>query len=150
MFESLKRLCTPAPFRKSNVQANTIQTVARYDRSWGPSDDDRKRMVFDFVGWLAGVSFGDCQANIPKTHAGQRLEVVRELDNPHDKNAIALRTADGLMLGYLPRDTAAEAAKSLDAGKQWAAYVGRVKPPGEVPVWGLYVWVGHAKRGVTL
>ena len=122
MFESLKRLCTPAPFRKSNVQANTIQTVARYDRSWGPSDDDRKRMVFDFVGWLAGVSFGDCQANIPKTHAGQRLEVVRELDNPHDKNAIALRTADGLMLGYLHRLlTCRLMLRRLGTGILWGA-----------------------------
>lgn len=46
---------------------------------------------------------------------GERVKLVREPDNPHDPNAIAVKSGDEC-LGYIARDDAAKLAPYLDAG----------------------------------
>jgi HIRAN domain len=53
---------------------------------------------------------------------GDRLELRREPDNPHDANAIAVH-GGGAHLGFVPRELAAELAPELDAGRPWSAIV---------------------------
>jgi hypothetical protein len=53
---------------------------------------------------------------------GRRLELLRDLGNPHDANAIAVHgDAGGGQLGWVPREVAAELAPELDEGKPWSA-----------------------------
>lgn len=54
---------------------------------------------------------------------GRPLTLRRDPGNPHDPNAIAVETADGERAGWVPRETAAEIAPELDAGKPWSAAV---------------------------
>jgi HIRAN domain-containing protein len=55
---------------------------------------------------------------------GRRLELRRDLANPHDENAIAVHgEGGGEQLGWVPREVAAELAPELDAGKPWSAVV---------------------------
>lgn len=52
---------------------------------------------------------------------GAPLTLRREPGNPHDPNAIAVDTAGGEQLGWVPRELAAELAARLDAGEAHAA-----------------------------
>ena len=55
---------------------------------------------------------------------GRRLELRRDLANPHDVNAIAVHgDGGGAQLGWVPREVAAELAPELDAGRPWSAVV---------------------------
>jgi HIRAN domain len=55
---------------------------------------------------------------------GRRLELRRDLANPHDDNAIAVHgDGGGEQLGWVPREVAAELAPELDAGRPWSAVV---------------------------
>jgi hypothetical protein len=54
---------------------------------------------------------------------GQPLVLRRDAGNVHDANAIAVATADGALLGFVPRELAAELAPELDAGRPWSAVV---------------------------
>ena len=51
---------------------------------------------------------------------GSPLALVRDRDNPHDPNAIAVH-AGGEQLGFVPRELAAELAPELDGGRPWSA-----------------------------
>jgi HIRAN domain len=52
---------------------------------------------------------------------GRLLVLRRDAGNEHDPNAIAVDTADGDQLGWVPRELAAELAPQLDAGAPWSA-----------------------------
>jgi hypothetical protein len=54
---------------------------------------------------------------------GSPLVLRRDAGNEHDANAIAVATAAGALLGFVPRELAAELAPSLDAGEPWSAVV---------------------------
>jgi hypothetical protein len=55
---------------------------------------------------------------------GRRLELRRDLANPHDANAIAVHgDGGGEQLGWVPRELAAELAPELDEERPWAAVV---------------------------
>jgi hypothetical protein len=54
---------------------------------------------------------------------GSALTLRRDPANEHDPNAIAVETAGGGQLGFVPRAVAAELAPELDAGRPWSAVV---------------------------
>lgn len=56
-------------------------------------------------------------AAMPKGAQGEAT-LVRDLDNAHDPNAVAVLAA-GAHVGYLPRELAARAASEIDAGAQF-------------------------------
>jgi hypothetical protein len=61
---------------------------------------------------------------------GRPLALRRHPGNPHDRNAIAVHTADGgEQLGWVPRELAAELAPELDAGRPWSAVILRERRP---------------------
>lgn len=79
---------------------------------------------------------------------GSVVEFVREPQNPHDPNAIAIRDKDGHTLGYLFREIAAQYACLIDAG--CVRLTGRLVAPEE-PGYdaarancnpAIYVWAG--------
>jgi hypothetical protein len=65
--------------------------------------------------------------------------LVREPDNKHSRNAIALRLKDGLDIGYVPEADAVYLAPLLDKGSLQFASVKKVLTGGRAPipvVWG--------------
>ena len=60
---------------------------------------------------------------------GRPLVLRREPRNAHDPNAVAVDTAHGAQLGFVPRDLAAQLAPDLDAGVAWSAVVLREQRP---------------------
>jgi HIRAN domain len=72
---------------------------------------------------LVGVSFGDAQTNI-KTYGNVHIRwfaLVREPDNPHDRNAIRVALFGEFFMGYIPKETAVHLAPLMDAGKEFDA-----------------------------
>jgi hypothetical protein len=53
---------------------------------------------------------------------GEALELRRDPANEHDPNAIMV-LAGGELIGFVPRELAAELAPELDAGRPWSAAV---------------------------
>lgn len=53
---------------------------------------------------------------VPKLLLEEELKLVREKDNAHDCNAVAVHDSAGLKLGYVPRTDAPTVAKVMDLG----------------------------------
>ncbi len=71
---------------------------------------------------IAGVSFEGRQDVIAGLRAGAPLELLRQPDNPHDPNAIAVHYGT-LQLGFFNRRLAAHIAPLIDAGARYRARI---------------------------
>jgi hypothetical protein len=75
---------------------------------------------------------------------GQALELRRDPGNEHDANAIEV-LAGGEVVGFVPRELAAELAPELDAGRTWSAAVLReARPSPREPRTGLTMLLAPA------
>lgn len=78
---------------------------------------------------IAGLQFYDYAWHDPDLDVivmptnGDRLQLVRDPENPHDGNAIGLVWRNDRPLGHIPRDLARDVATLLDAGAPARAYV---------------------------
>jgi hypothetical protein len=75
---------------------------------------------------LAGIRHYEAGGVWRDMYAGDRLELVREPDNPYDPNAVRIDWR-GRKLGYLPRHDNAAVARQLDRGAELEARVSRLK-----------------------
>jgi single-stranded-DNA-specific exonuclease len=71
---------------------------------------------------IAGVSFEGRQDIIAGLRSGAALELQREPQNPHDRNAIAVHYGN-LRLGFLNKRLAAHLAPGIDGGARYRARV---------------------------
>lgn len=71
---------------------------------------------------IAGVSFSDDYPDnlklLTESHFFLEASLIREPDNEHDPNAIAV-LCGGSLIGRLPRSLAEKLAPKLDAGEKW-------------------------------
>lgn len=67
------------------------------------------------------------QREIATCAPGDRLELVREPDNPHDHMAVAIFTASGIRVGYLGKVRAQWIGSKMDRGLPVNAIVERIK-----------------------
>ncbi|MEY2633554.1 MAG: hypothetical protein RIR00_2208 [Pseudomonadota bacterium] len=74
---------------------------------------------------LAGSQYYALLEVLPQLKVGDRLDLVREPDNPHDRLAIRVEWR-GRKLGYLPRLENRELARAMDAGERLRGRVLRV------------------------
>ena len=72
---------------------------------------------------VVGVTFDGRQEGLVGLEQGEELSLVREPDNPHDPNAIAVLRAGGVRIGYLKRLIAAAIAPEIDRGANYGAVV---------------------------
>lgn len=82
--------------------------------------------------FVAGINHvGICgehrQKIIAKLRHSEPIYLVRIPNHPDDANAVALFTADGKDIGFLPRELAEEVAPRLDAGSPVTATVSRIE-----------------------
>jgi hypothetical protein len=76
---------------------------------------------------LAGFRYHAAAEVWDELRVGDRLELARERDNPHDANAVSVSWR-GRKLGYVPRHENAALAWGLDRGAPLAARISRLAP----------------------
>jgi len=76
---------------------------------------------------LAGYRYHAAAQLWPQLRVGDRLELAREADNPHDSNAVSVSWR-GRKLGYVPRRENAALAWGLDRGEPLRARISRLAP----------------------
>jgi single-stranded-DNA-specific exonuclease len=138
-FEALLRsfdTCHPERSRRAElvtcrpelVEGRHAETDAFIERLFANGDEylhDMYATIGDaarFHTKLAGVSFEGRQDVIAGLQAGAQLELARQADNPHDRNAIAVHYGQ-LQLGFFNRRLAAHIAPLIDAGARYSARV---------------------------
>ncbi|MCM8640129.1 HIRAN domain-containing protein [Accumulibacter sp.] len=75
---------------------------------------------------LAGSQYYAANALWSQIRTGDRLTLVRETDNRHDRNAVRVDW-NGQQLGYVPRAENRAVARALDAGERLEARVSRMR-----------------------
>lgn len=75
---------------------------------------------------LSGVSWGERQQVIAKLKPNTPLKMIRDYNNPYDKNAIFISLVDGTQVGWIPKRQAEILAPQLDAGFSWNVTVKEV------------------------
>ena len=77
-----------------------------------------ERDIFLFDTYVAGTSHIEGMEELePHLQTGDRLDFLREPDNQYDAQAIVIKTADGVKIGYVPRQDNVIFARLMDAGK---------------------------------
>ena len=82
---------------------------------------------------LAGFQYHEGKALWNDMQVGDRLDLVREPDNPHDARAVRVEW-NGHMIGYLPRAENEAVARQLDHGNRLEARIVRLtrhRDPGK-------------------
>ena len=70
----------------------------------------------------AGLRHHEAKAVWDDMRVGDRLQLVREPDNPYDRNAVRVEW-NGHMLGYIPRSESEALARQLDRGNKLEARI---------------------------
>ncbi len=77
-----------------------------------------ERDIFLFDTYVAGTTHIEGIEELePHLNIDDRLEFFREPDNQYDKQAIVIKTADGVKIGYVPQNDNVVFARLMDAGK---------------------------------
>lgn len=77
---------------------------------------------------IAGVTWENRQLIITKLNNNSQIPVllVRDYENKHDKNAIAVKLEDNTQIGWIPRRFASILAPEIDAGIKWNAVINEI------------------------
>jgi len=67
------------------------------------------------------------QEELARCRPGEPVRLVRQPENPHDPAAVAIISARGVQLGYIPADRAVWIGSKIDRGYDVRAIVERVK-----------------------
>ncbi len=74
--------------------------------------------IFLFDTYVAGTTHIEGIEELEShLNTDDRLEFFREPDNQYDKQAIVIKTVDGVKIGYVPRQDNVIFARLMDAGK---------------------------------
>ncbi len=76
-----------------------------------------------FDTYVAGTGYLEDQSVLGVIRPGQKLTLLREAGNEHDRKAILVLTADGKKLGYVPRKDNTVFSRLMDAGKMLSARI---------------------------
>ncbi len=97
--------------RKMNLLAvMVLAVVAGTPPSWGA-----EAVIVVQRSPLAGFRHYEARETWQHMTVGDRLQLVREPDNPYDANAVRVEWR-GVMLGYVPRRDNAAVARQMDRG----------------------------------
>lgn len=77
-----------------------------------------ERDIFLFYTHVAGTTHIEGIEELePRLNIDDRLDFFREPDNRYDKRAIMIKNADGIKIGYVPREDNIVFSRLMDAGK---------------------------------
>lgn len=83
-----------------------------------------------YEGWIAGYRYYDGPALENRFKAGYSLQLHREPQNSHDRNAISIYTGKH-KLGYIARDDNEIVAKLMDQGAEVGGEIVKFNPEAE-------------------
>ena len=75
---------------------------------------------------VAGFQYHDGEAVWSRLSAGDSLHLLREPDNPYDRQAVAVYRA-GAKLGYVPRVANTAVSQMMDRGERLVARIERLR-----------------------
>ena len=77
-----------------------------------------ERDIFLLDTHVAGTTYNEVRDELePYLKIGDRLNLLREPDNPYDHFAIHIKTMEGVKIGYIPQKDNIIFARLMDAGK---------------------------------
>ena len=77
-----------------------------------------ERDIFLFDTYVAGTSHIEGIDELePHLQVDDRLDFFRETDNPYDKQAIVIKNADGVKIGYIPKQDNVIFSRLMNSGK---------------------------------
>lgn len=118
----------PKDFRKEAVENR--REVEREELT-----RDRRVETMNFM--LAGVSHdGRTELIDEQVHQTTDVFLVPDPTNPHDHNAVIVRTGEGYDIGFVPRDDARRVCSLLREGYKYQAWISKILTTriGRVPV----------------
>ncbi|MCC8073604.1 MAG: HIRAN domain-containing protein [Clostridiales bacterium] len=87
-----------------------------------------ERDIFLFDTYVAGTSHIEGIDELAKhLNEDEHLSFFREPDNKYDKDAIVIKTSNGVKIGYVPQQDNAVFARLMDAGKLLFAKIGKIE-----------------------
>jgi hypothetical protein len=128
-FASAQRRLSEAEEREqARAAREAAKKVEREER-------ERRRPVWSANFMVAGVRF-DGRPEVIKGHvrAGDQVFLARDPQNAFSRNAIEIRIANGLQIGFVPEDDAVDMARFLDDEYPHMAYVTKVLTGGRTPI----------------
>ena len=107
--------CAPNGWEELDAVAGSVialfEALCRLEEQYGDKAPELVRVCP-----VAGIGFAEGAGKaLAELEVGDKLELVREKDNAHDGNAVAV--VAGLRLGYVPRKCNADIAAMLDEGR---------------------------------
>ena len=99
-----------------------------------------ERQILVLQTWIAGTKYhvdeesGEGNSLFDELKPGTELKLYHDVDNEHDKWAVAVYTLDDKEIGYISRFKNETICRLLDAGKVFKAYVEELKEVPEDPV----------------
>lgn len=91
-----------------------------------------ERDIFLFDTHVAGTThIAGIEELEPHLNIEDKLEFFREPDNPHDKEAIVIKTLNGAKIGYVPQKDNIVFARLMDAGKMLFARISHKEIRGD-------------------
>lgn len=103
-----------------------------------------------FITRVVGLRYGHRFEELEALEPGMLLYLVREPENPHDPNAVAVLAPWGAPLGYLHRPLAAALTARCEKGETFAARVAAVLGPDADPNERLYIEVWREDSAGTV
>lgn len=112
----------------ARAQKETAKAQAREER-----ERDRRLLNANFM--VAGVLHeGRAQVVERYVRTEQSVFLIRQPQNAHDANAVEIRLANGMQIGFAPREDAASLARFLDMGCRYNAYVTKILNGRRAPI----------------
>ena len=93
---------------------------------------------------LTGVTMDNRQNVIANLDPNTPILLVRDPFNQYDKNAISVKTIDGVMIGWIPRYYASILAPEIDSGVGWFCKIDKILGSEET-LRGVSVKLFHSK-----
>lgn len=95
---------------------------------------------------VVGINVGSRLKAIQSLNEGDALQLIREPENPFDKNAIKVYTKDGREIGFVAKDWASILAYKMDIGFSYAIALNKVEVEKKV----VYIQVKTIPASVDL
>ena len=116
------------------LEKERTRAAAAEQRQHDQDEHARNRAQFSLNFMVMGVAYEHREILIERHLVpSQNVSLVRELGNPYDGNAILICIPQGV-IGYVPREHAAELAPLLDAGHRQIAYCTKILQGKRFPI----------------
>jgi hypothetical protein len=158
LHKAIERILPPEMREQSKAVRSAVEMLdkerareaAAEQRQHDQDEHARNRAQFSLNFMVMGVAHERRDILIERhLMLGQNVSLVRELGNPHDDNAVLIRIPQGI-IGYVPREHAAELAPLLDNKHRQIAYCSKILQGKRfpIPVVQLALYRGDSAVGV--